>query len=464
MRNGGVRMKFGFKIAALGLALVMGSNLPGLAEEIDVGKLSRDAIFGHWEVSNEATDKLAASGRKDAIAALLQTARVRQSHPRIMKAISKLAGEEFESWNDGMVWQEAHPEIKPHSSYRILKRDFLTRIDPNFDRFLGVERSLPENMKIRMEEITWGGVAVDGIPALDNPKLIEGAKADYLIDSDLVFGVKINGDVRAYPLRIMGWHEMFNETIGGVPVALAYCTLCGAGILFETKIEGRKEPLVFGSSGLLYRSNKLMFDRETDSLWNQFTGEPVVGPLVGSDIKLKIRPVTITTWERWLKSNPDTKVLSTDTGFKRNYASGIVYNEYFSSPDLMFPVLVKNEEQVKRKEYIFGIRDVAAAKAWPLEAFAKTKLINDKVGTLNVVLLGDKESRTVRAYQRGELEFALSDETDTISANGKSWKISEEFLTDPSGKRLPRVPGHISYWFAWDGYLGVKSKLYSSTD
>ncbi|MFK5980199.1 MAG: DUF3179 domain-containing protein [Rhizobiaceae bacterium] len=454
----------GLKIAAVGLTLSLGMGSASSAEAIDVGELSKDAIFGHWKISNEAADKLAASGRKDAIAALLQTARVRQSHPRIMKAISTLAGEEFESWNDGMIWQESHPEIKPHSSYRVLKRDFLNRIDPSFDRFLGEERSLPKKMKIRLEEITWGGVAVDGIPALDNPKLVEGAKADYLIDSDLVFGVKIKGDVRAYPLRIMGWHEMFNETIGGVPVALAYCTLCGAGILFETKIEGRKEPLVFGSSGLLYRSNKLMFDRETDSLWNQFTGEPVVGPLAESGIKLKIRPVTITTWERWFKSNPDTKVLSTDTGFKRNYASGVVYNEYFSSPDLMFPVAVKNEERVKRKDYVFGIRSVAAAKAWPLEVFGITKLINDKVGTLNVVLLGDKESRTVRAYQRGELEFALSDIADQISADGDEWKIEEEFLISPNGKRLPRVPGHISYWFAWDGYLGVKSKLYSSTD
>ncbi|MBL4892774.1 MAG: hypothetical protein JKX91_13305 [Rhizobiaceae bacterium] len=103
-----MRTKFSFKIAAIGLALVVGGNLPGSAEELDVGKLSRDAIFGHWKVSNEAADMLAASGWKDAIAALLQTVRVRQSHPRIMKAISALAGEEFESWNDGMVWQEAH--------------------------------------------------------------------------------------------------------------------------------------------------------------------------------------------------------------------------------------------------------------------------------------------------------------------------------------------------------------------
>ena len=101
---------------------------------------------------------------------------------------------------------------------------------------------------------------------------------------------------------------MFNEVIGGVPVALAYCTLCGSGILFETQIEGRDRPFVFGSSGLLYCSNKLMFDRETDSLWNQFTGKPVVGPLVDSGIQLKVRPVVITNWARWRDSHPKTGI------------------------------------------------------------------------------------------------------------------------------------------------------------
>ena len=125
-----------------------------------------------------------------------------------------------------------------------------------------------ENMRIRFEEITWGGAVFDGIPSLDNPTMIAAPDADYLLETDLVFGIEINGDVRAYPLRIMGWHEMFNDVIGGVPVALAYCTLCGAGILYETKLKDRKKPFVFGSSGLLYRSNKLMFDRTTNSLWN----------------------------------------------------------------------------------------------------------------------------------------------------------------------------------------------------
>ncbi|MGI9464764.1 MAG: DUF3179 domain-containing protein, partial [Aestuariivirgaceae bacterium] len=324
----------------------------------------------------------------------------------------------------------------------------------------GKERGKPENLKIRLEEITWGGVRVDGIPSLDDPKLIAAGEASYLVDDDLVFGVAINGDVRAYPLRIMGWHEMFNETIGGVPVALAYCTLCGAGILFETEVSGRAEKFVFGSSGFLYRSNKLMFDRQTDSLWNQFTGEPVSGPLKDSGIKLKIRPVTITSWGKWKASHPDTRVLSLDTGHRRNYGSGVVYQDYFASPELMFPTIVRNEDTVKRKDYVFGIRDVGAAKAWPIEAFNGRTVINDAVGNRNVVLIGDALTRTVRAYERKELAFKESQKPGQIVGPDGDWSITESALVGPGGARLARVPGHVSYWFAWDGYLGLDSELY----
>jgi len=315
-------------------------------------------------------------------------------------------------------------------------------------------------MKIRLEEITWGGVLVDGIPSLDNPKMIAAAQADYLKGDDLVFGVKINGDTRAYPLRIMGWHEMFNDTIGGVPVALAYCTLCGSGILFETSVEGRNKPLVFGSSGFLFRSNKLMFDRETDSLWNQFTGKPVTGPLAQSDISLKILPVLITSWNKWKTSNPETQVLSLETGYRRNYDSGNVYKEYFASPDLMFPAIVRDESVLKRKDYIFGVREFALAKAWPISAFKDMRVINDGIGKKNLVLIGDAATRSVRAYERGDRIFEPANNTEQLRQGADLWKISEAALIAPDGTKFPRVPGHISYWFAWDGYMGISSKLY----
>ena len=251
-------------------------------------------------------------------------------------ALQAVTGSEAGTWFDAMVWQQAHPEIAPHPSYRVLKLKLLERLDPKFLRFLGGELSLPGKLDIRLEEITWGGVRVDGIPSLDHPRMVPAA-AGWLQDDDLVSGVAIAGDVRAYPLRIMGWHEMFNDVVGGVPVALAYCTLCGAGIQFETLVEGRDAPLVFGSSGLLYRSNKLMSDRQTDSLWNQFTGRPVSGPLRGSGIELPIRPVAITGWAAWRATNPGTAVLALDTGFDRDYGPAVVYRNHFASPGLMFP-------------------------------------------------------------------------------------------------------------------------------
>lgn len=126
---------------------------------------------------------------------------------------------------------------------------------------------------------------------------------------------------------------MSNDVVGGVPVALAYCTLCGSGILYDKRVAGRTEPLEFGSSGFLYRSNKLMYDQETHSLWNQFTGRPVVGALTESDIELKILPVAISTWGKWRSRHPQTKVLSIETGYARDYTPGRPYGTYFDSPD-----------------------------------------------------------------------------------------------------------------------------------
>ena len=304
----------------------------------------------HAKQFREALTALTARGRPDVVPAMVLALRYNDGGAtELFRALEALTGHGAYGWFDWMVWQEQHSEITPHGSYAELKLEILRGIDPEFLRFFP-DKPTRERMRIRLEEITWGGVPFDGIPSLDNPDLIATDEADYLLDDDLVFGVEINGDARAYPLRIMGWHEMFNEVIGGVPVALAYCTLCGSGILFETQVEGRDRPLVFGSSGLLYRSNKLMFDRETDSLWNQFTGRPVVGPLVDSGIELKIRPVAITSWAKWRLRHPDSRVLSLETGHRRNYGSGVIYRDYFASPDLMFPASV-DQTLFRQKDY-----------------------------------------------------------------------------------------------------------------
>ena len=443
------------------ILLVVSSILtsPAVQADTDYLALSKDILIGTDAQREAAVDTFIEQGGTENIPTLILLMRIGGSHVATQQALLALTGERLTTWREAMLYQEAHPEIQPNPSYHQLKLWYWRGIDEEFLSLFSqpIDR---DAMRIRFEEITWGGVRFDEIPSLDNPALIPAQEADYLLDTDLVFGIEINGDVRAYPLRIMGWHEMLNDVIGGVPVSLAYCTLCGAGILFETRLREHATPFTFGSSGLLYRSNKLMFDRQTLSLWNQFTGEPVSGELAHSGIALKIRPTTITTWDAWRNKHPDTQVLSLQTGHIRDYDSGVAYREYFSSPDLMFPTLT-DQSRLHQKDQVYGIRTTGGAKAWPIDAFTTEPVINDRVGFSNVVLIGDADTQTVRAFERGDAIF--SGDGSQLKGPKGIWQVSENALIGPDGQRLPRISGHVAYWFAWDGYLGAKSELYESS-
>jgi hypothetical protein len=442
-----------------GLALL---GLPSLAhaQEVDLEQALLDQLFGSVDDHLAGLALIQARGEPDMAAGLIFALRFSEyRRHEIVRALEAITGQSHgANWFEWMLWQEARPEIVPHPSLARFMREVFLRVDPNFEVFLRPEHLAREAMRIRLEEISWGGVRKDGIPSLDNPDMLAAGDADYLRDDDLVFGVSINGDARAYPLRIMGWHEMFNDVIGGVPVALAYCTLCGSGILFETAIEGRAAPLIFGSSGFLYRSNKLMFDRETHSLWNQFTGKPVSGALAAEGVELKQRPVVITSWAAWRAANPETVVLSEETGHRRDYGSGVVYANYFGSPDLMFPAQV-NQSVHAQKDYVFAIRQFGAARAWPLKAFGQAAVINDAIAETPLVLIGDPSVRSVRAYERGGRVFEVSG-AGVVDADGMIWAVTEDALIADSGERLPRVAGHIAYWFAWDNYLSGVATVY----
>lgn len=446
-------------LAALFMA-VLGAYRPpwASAQEPDtVESLSRVVLFGDGEEIDRALTALRLRGKPDAVAALILALRYNRSAQRKISAtLAALTGHrDAADWFDWMLWQEAYPEFAPHPSFRRLKLDLLARIDIQFSRFFGGN----PRIDIRLEEIVWGGVEVDGIPALVEAAMIPAGQADYLTPDEPVFGVAIGGDARAYPLRILDWHEMANDTVGGVPVALAYCTLCGAGILFDRRAPGRDKPFEFGSSGLLYRSNKLMYDRETDSLWNQFTGRPVVGKLAGSGIELRQLPVTIASWRKWRERHPGTKVLAPDTGHIRDYSPGAAYGRYFASPKLMFPAGLA-DGRLDAKEQVFGVRVPAGAKAWPLEAFRQTPVINDRVGAVDVLVIGDAAERTGRAYRRHGGEFQATQDPAVLQGPGGVWKVTEEALIGPDGARLPRLAGHVAYWFAWASYLGPKPELY----
>jgi hypothetical protein len=211
----------------------------------------------------------------------------------------------------------------------------------------------------------------------------------------------------------------------------------------------------FGSSGFLFRSNKLMYDHQTNSLWHHLTGEPVVGPLASGGIRLRVLPVVITTWKEWRAEHPDTRVLDLKTGYQRDYTPGRPYGRYFASPDTMFPVSPRSD-RLRTKDLVFGVRIAEARKAYPLDVFRRDPVVNDRVGTTAVVVLGTPETRSVRAYERGAFSFRQgAGPTELIeTASGARWRVEEERLVEPAtGRTLPRVGGHVAFWFGWYAFF-----------
>lgn len=209
--------------------------------------------------------------------------------------------------------------------------------------------------------------------------------------------------------------------------------------------------LTFGSSGLLYQSNKLMYDRNTDTLWHQLLGTPAFGPLVGSGIELERVPVTLTTWEAWYAEHPDTQVMDFNTGFVRDYSVGAAYSDYFASPDTMFPVW-RRSQQLPTKSWVLALLIHDQPKAYPLSVLKDEQVVNDTLAGQNLVVIHEDGGYGARAYERGEYTFtpASPDTTSVIlDEAGGRWQVTETALISANGEELSRLPGHMAYWFGW---------------
>jgi hypothetical protein len=174
--------------------------------------------------------------------------------------------------------------------------------------------------------------------------------------------------------------------------------------------------------------------------------------LTGSGIELAVLPVTIASWRDWLAAHPETRVLSLATGHRRDYTPGKPYGAYFASEELMFPALVP-DRRLAPKDYVFALRADGQDKAWRLDAFAGGKVINDRIGEQDVVLIGDAATRTVRAYRSVGRSFEGTGDLATLRAGEETWRVEEDGLIGPGGERLERLPGHIAYWFAWQAFI-----------
>ena len=257
-----------------------------------------------------------------------------------------------------------------------------------------------DNISIDIKEIKKGGPPKDGIPSIDRPLFVAAEYANYLNPKDMVLGIEYNGSAKAYPIRILNWHEVVNDQCTGKKISLTYCPLCSSGMAFKTDNIGE-----LGVSGLLYNSDVLLYDRETESLWSQIMGEAISGKKMGE--KLEYITTIHTSWEKWQELYPHTLVLSDNTGFKMDYNKS-PYIDYEKTDKLMFPVSQKNKS-LRTKERIIGIEVNGKYKAYPHSVFTKKKnSISDIFNGKNVSIVFDVQSQFAEVKSDGEIYPSVS--------------------------------------------------------
>ena len=260
------------------------------------------------------------------------------------------------------------------------------------------------------DEIHSGGPPRDGIPSIDKPRFVKPADAHFLKADDRVLGITRNGVSKAYPIAILNWHEIVNDNFAGEHVVVSFCPLCGTGMAYRATVDD--QVLEFGVSGLLYNSDMLLYDRQTQSLWSQIRRQAVTGPLKGE--KLQPIPAEHTQWGDWEQRHPGTQVLSIETGYTRDYTRN-PYVGYGVSRQLYFPV-AHQDQRYHPKESVLGVELAGQFKAYP---FAELK---NSAATVHDTLAGRP---IVVNYNQAH---------NTATA------------VDVQGKLLPAV---TAYWFAW---------------
>lgn len=238
----------------------------------------------------------------------------------------------------------------------------------------------PESL-VDESKILSGGPPKDGIPSIDDPKYVSVSEADeWIEDNELVLALTYEGVKRVYPLQIMVWHEIVNDWIAGDPILITYCPLCGSGIAYERTING--EEVEFGTSGKLYNSNLVMYDRLTDSYWTQIDGLAIVGELTG--MELNAISIDTVVWRDWKVNHSDSEVLSQDTGFNRDYGRD-PYGSYYEDSFLLFPV-ESQDTRVHPKTVVFGIEIDGKFKAYKESDLVETSVINDNFSGVDLKL------------------------------------------------------------------------------
>jgi len=319
-------------------------------------------------------------------------------------------------------------------------------------------------------DILRGGPPPDGIPPVDEPRFVDVAVADgYLSDREPVVELDINGDARAYPVQILIWHEIVNDVVGGEPVSVTYCPLCNSAVAFKRTVQD--EVTSFGTSGSLYNSALVMYDRATETLWTHFDGKAVVGYLTGEELE----PIasSLVSWGEFKDANPDGQVLDRDrTGHRRGYGTNPY--EGYDNPDssTFFPTPL--DDRARAKQRVVGVTIGDASKAWSLDLISaeSRSVTHDSAGGVDLVIFFNpgqasgvdsrdiaegKAVGTVKVFEAtvdGQpLSFEATHDGYRDSETGSTWSIFGEAVGgEMEGKSLTEIPHLDTFWFSWSAY------------
>jgi len=312
--------------------------------------------------------------------------------------------------------------------------------------------------------IVSGGVAPDAIPAIDDPVFEPASSVDWLDDREAVLVLQLDGEPRAYPIQVLMWHEIVNDEVEGRPVAVTYCPLCNSGVAFDRTVDGRT--FDFGTSGALYLSALVMYDRQSESLWTHFDGKAVVGTLAGAE--LEVLPLSTVAWGDFRRAHPDAQVLSKETGYERPYGTNAYRNyDQFDGPLRgFFPGEVDPRQAGMARVVGFGDGDEAVAVLTDhlaevgvvdLELDGRPVVVWHVPGTASAlhrerVADGDDVGATGVFFTDGSV-FSRDGEELVDEATGTRWNVLGEAVSGPrTGERLEPVTHLDTFWFAWSSY------------
>ncbi len=312
-----------------------------------------------------------------------------------------------------------------------------------------------------------GGPPPDGIPPIDEPRFLSVDQVDFLADQEPVLAMEVDGEHRAYPVQIMIWHEIVNDSFGDVPVAVTYCPLCNSAVAVDRRVGERV--LSFGTSGNLYRSSLVMYDRQTESLWSHFDGQAIAGVLTGTD--LDGLPVATVSWASFRDDHPDALVLSRDTGSSRDYGRNPYpgYDDIDDAP-FLFDGVVDGRLAAKERVVGFGLdSEPTAVRLGPLleDGVVDTELDGRPVVVFALPGTGSALEAPTVADGRDvgstgvfvaevdgrRLGFERDGEEFVDDVTSSRWNVTGLAVAGPSaGTQLERIEHVDTFWFAWGAF------------